>query len=134
VLAFLLDQHPTRVTVDELPFDLDAKDFAEKGPPEAATDVPTLIPSRISVMRARNCRLASSSSHARSGRFQSNHALENSETRNPAEVTRAARSTSFPTLISKRLRTAAATAPPRLALTASRTLRCISSERALHAK
>jgi len=30
VLAFLLDQHPTRVTVDELPFALDAKDFAEK--------------------------------------------------------------------------------------------------------
>jgi hypothetical protein len=30
VLAFLLDQHPTRVKVDELPFALDAKDFAEK--------------------------------------------------------------------------------------------------------
>jgi hypothetical protein len=30
VLVFLLDQHPTRVTVDELPFALDAKDFAEK--------------------------------------------------------------------------------------------------------
>lgn len=30
VLAFLLDQHPTRPTVDELPFALDAKDFAEK--------------------------------------------------------------------------------------------------------
>jgi uncharacterized protein with ACT and thioredoxin-like domain len=30
VLAFLLDQHPTRVTVDELPLVLDAKDFAEK--------------------------------------------------------------------------------------------------------
>jgi hypothetical protein len=30
VLAFLLDQHATRVTVDELPFALDAKDFAEK--------------------------------------------------------------------------------------------------------
>lgn len=30
VLAFLLDQHPTRPTVDELPFALDARDFAEK--------------------------------------------------------------------------------------------------------
>jgi hypothetical protein len=30
VLAFLIDLHPTRVTVDELPFALDAKDFAEK--------------------------------------------------------------------------------------------------------
>ena len=30
VLAFLLDQHPTRTTIDELPFALDAKDFAEK--------------------------------------------------------------------------------------------------------
>ncbi len=30
VLAFLLDQHPTRPTVDELPLALDAKDFAEK--------------------------------------------------------------------------------------------------------
>jgi len=30
VLAFLLDQHPTRVIVDELPLALDAKDFAEK--------------------------------------------------------------------------------------------------------
>jgi len=30
VLAFLLDQHPTRPKVDELPFALDAKDFAEK--------------------------------------------------------------------------------------------------------
>jgi hypothetical protein len=30
VLAFLLDQHPTRPTIDELPFALDAKDFAEK--------------------------------------------------------------------------------------------------------
>jgi hypothetical protein len=30
VLALLLDQHPTRPTVDELPLALDAKDFAEK--------------------------------------------------------------------------------------------------------
>lgn len=30
VLAFLFDQHPTRLTVNELPFALDAKDFAEK--------------------------------------------------------------------------------------------------------
>ncbi len=30
VLAFLLDQHPTRSTVGELSFALDAKDFAEK--------------------------------------------------------------------------------------------------------
>lgn len=30
VLAYLLDQHPTRLTVDELSFALDAKDFAEK--------------------------------------------------------------------------------------------------------
>lgn len=30
VLTFLLDQDPTRPTVDELPFALDAKDFAEK--------------------------------------------------------------------------------------------------------
>jgi hypothetical protein len=30
VLAFLLDQHPTRLRADELPFALDAKDFAEK--------------------------------------------------------------------------------------------------------
>jgi hypothetical protein len=30
VLTFLLDQYPTRVAVDELPFALDAKDFAEK--------------------------------------------------------------------------------------------------------
>lgn len=30
VLAFLLDQYPTRPTVDELPFALDARDFAEK--------------------------------------------------------------------------------------------------------
>ena len=30
MLVFLLDQHPTRVTADELPFALDAKDFAEK--------------------------------------------------------------------------------------------------------
>lgn len=30
VLALLLDQHPIRLTVDELPFALDAKDFAEK--------------------------------------------------------------------------------------------------------
>ena len=30
MLAFLLDQHPARLTVDELPFALDAKDFAEK--------------------------------------------------------------------------------------------------------
>lgn len=30
VLAFLLDQHPTRLGADELPFALDAKDFAEK--------------------------------------------------------------------------------------------------------
>lgn len=30
MLAFLLDQHPTRPTIDELPFALDAKDFAEK--------------------------------------------------------------------------------------------------------
>ncbi len=30
VLALLLDQHPTRLRADELPFALDAKDFAEK--------------------------------------------------------------------------------------------------------
>ena len=30
MLAFLIDLHPTRVTVDELPFALDTKDFAEK--------------------------------------------------------------------------------------------------------
>jgi hypothetical protein len=30
VLAFLLDQHPTRLRADELPFALDSKDFAEK--------------------------------------------------------------------------------------------------------
>ena len=30
MLAFLLDQHPTCVTADELPFALDAKDFAEE--------------------------------------------------------------------------------------------------------
>jgi hypothetical protein len=30
VLAFLLDQHPTRVTTSELSFALDAKDYAEK--------------------------------------------------------------------------------------------------------
>lgn len=30
MLALLPDQHPTRVTVDELPFALNAKDFAEK--------------------------------------------------------------------------------------------------------
>jgi hypothetical protein len=30
VLAFLLDQHPIRLTVHELSFALDAKDFAEK--------------------------------------------------------------------------------------------------------
>jgi hypothetical protein len=30
VLAFLIDQHPTRLRTDELPFVLDAKDFAEK--------------------------------------------------------------------------------------------------------
>jgi hypothetical protein len=30
VLAFLLDEHPTRLTVHELAFALDAKDFAEK--------------------------------------------------------------------------------------------------------
>jgi hypothetical protein len=30
VLAFLLDQHPIRLRADELPFALDAKDFAEK--------------------------------------------------------------------------------------------------------
>jgi hypothetical protein len=30
VLAFLLDQHPTRPAIDELPFALDAKDFAKK--------------------------------------------------------------------------------------------------------
>lgn len=30
MLAFLLDQHPARLTVDELPFALDAKDFAGK--------------------------------------------------------------------------------------------------------
>jgi hypothetical protein len=30
VLAFLLDQHPTRLTISELTFALDAKDYAEK--------------------------------------------------------------------------------------------------------
>jgi hypothetical protein len=30
VLAFLLDEHPTRLTVNELAFALDAKDYAEK--------------------------------------------------------------------------------------------------------
>ena len=30
VLAFLLDQHPTRLTISELQLALDAKDFAEK--------------------------------------------------------------------------------------------------------
>jgi hypothetical protein len=30
VLAFLLDQHPTRLAADEGSFALDAKDFAEK--------------------------------------------------------------------------------------------------------
>ena len=30
MLAFLLDQAPTRPTLDELPYALDAKDFAEK--------------------------------------------------------------------------------------------------------
>lgn len=30
MLAFLLDQHPTRVTADELPSAFDARDFAEK--------------------------------------------------------------------------------------------------------
>lgn len=30
VLAFLLDQHPARLRADELPFMLNAKDFAEK--------------------------------------------------------------------------------------------------------
>jgi hypothetical protein len=30
VLAFLMDQHPTRLRSDEMPFALDAKDFAEK--------------------------------------------------------------------------------------------------------
>lgn len=30
VLAFLLNEHPTRLTVRELAFALDAKDFAEK--------------------------------------------------------------------------------------------------------
>jgi hypothetical protein len=30
VLAFLIDQYPTRVTVDELHLALDAKDFAEE--------------------------------------------------------------------------------------------------------
>lgn len=30
MLAFLLDQHPTRVTADELSSAFDAKDFAEK--------------------------------------------------------------------------------------------------------
>ncbi len=30
VLAFLLDEHPTRLTVHEVAFALDAKDFAEK--------------------------------------------------------------------------------------------------------
>ncbi len=30
VLAFLLDEHPTRLSVDELAFALDAKDYAEK--------------------------------------------------------------------------------------------------------
>lgn len=37
VLAFLLDQHPIRLRADELPFALDAKDFAEKDAVRRAT-------------------------------------------------------------------------------------------------